>query len=151
MAEIPAATAQKLRKLLEAQRDLLAKFQAIQDEVDTLLGGGVTIGQQLDAMKRAWNDVWTTRYAGPYRFDFKRDVPTLKRLIKEYGPAELEQRMAAYLKDGDRGLVENKHPFQWFSPRINRYAEAAGSHKEFSLEQDADVERTRAMLRDRAR
>lgn len=135
-----AALRKRVGALLAVQRELIEKLQAVNQEIDELLGGGVGIGQKLKECYAAFNEAWGSRYAngsrGHYQFRFQEDTPSLKRFLKTFSVEELSRRFVAYIADADPFLVERRHPFGLFVRSINQYAPAV-KEPEFGLVADS--------------
>lgn len=116
----------KVRRLLEAGRDLHQKLGAVLDECDELIGGGAGIGAKLKQFQAAFDGSWGRRYAhgqaGRYVWRFAVDVPNQKRLLKMLGLEELTARASRYIANDDPFLVRQRHPFGLFVSGINQYA-----------------------------
>jgi hypothetical protein len=118
----------KLKTLVEAQRELLVKLEAIAVEIDEVLGGGPGIGLRMKELEATWRDVWASRYAGDYLFVPTKDRPQEKRLLKAFSVEELQARMWNYLKNDDPFYVRARHNFSVFVGSINTHA-GAPSHE----------------------
>jgi len=149
MADEARATLAKLAKLHEKWFELAEQMAAINDEVKNLLAGGPGIGELLKRLQRHYSECWQVRYRGEYVFEFKKDVPNLKRLISKLGVEEVERRMLRYLQNEDPYFMKARHGFGLFVATINQHA-AAGSA---ALEQDLqdEVDQTESLLRQRQR
>lgn len=140
----------KVRKLLGELRELHDKAQAIHDEIDRLLGGGVGIGPQLKVAYVKWIELHATRYPGQYVFVYQKDAPQMKRLILALGLDELLLRMGNYIRDSDPYLTKARHPFGLFVVGVNRYAQA-GPVGELELAAESELESDAAKTAARAR
>lgn len=120
---------EKIRRLHTLRLTLIAeyheKLEAIDGEVDAILGGKPTIGLLLKRLYEAFDAAWCVRYApggkNQYRWNFVHDTPQLKKLLKQFGVEELELRMIAYVKDGEAFYAKERHPFSLFVRNINRF------------------------------
>lgn len=146
MADEAKATLGKLTKLHEKWFELAEQMAAINDEIKNLLAGGPGIGEILKRLQRHYSECWAVRYRGDYLFEFKKDVPNLKRLIKNLGVEEVELRMLRYLRNEDPYFMKGRHSFGLFVATINQHA-AAGAHVERELQDE--VEQTESLLRQR--
>lgn len=147
MADEAKATLAKLSKLHEKWFELAEQMAAINDEIKNLLAGGPGVGELLKRLQRHFSECWQVRYRGEYLFEFKKDVPNLKRLIKNLGVEEVERRMLRYLQNEDPYFMKARHSFGLFVATINQHAAAGGPAIEQQLLDEA-VE-TDAMLRQR--
>ena len=112
----------KLVKLLGTLRELREKEQAILDEIDVLLGGGVGIGEKLKHLYAMWSELWSARYHGPYVFAYVKDAPAFKRLLKTMAVEEIEARMVSYLRNGDEFYRARRHNLALFIGTVNQHA-----------------------------
>jgi hypothetical protein len=147
---VDASEKRKLERLVTAGRELLEKLGAVLDEADVVIGGGAGIGQQLrtfeDAFDAGWGQVYAAGETGRYVWNYRRDRPNTKRLLKTFGLMGLTERAVAYLEDRDPFLTKERHPFGLFVARINRYAAVLPAH-----EDDADIRSTQQRLREQRR
>lgn len=72
-----------------------------------------------------WCNEWKHRYAANYDVT-KGDAGQFKRLVTANGLGEMKQRIARYLNDHDRFIVQNKHPLSFFFKRVSGYATPEG-------------------------
>lgn len=121
----------KLRRLLEAGRDLHDKLGTVLDEFDELLAGGTGIAGKLKTFQGAFASLWGDRYAAnkppderwrAYLWRHAVDVPNQKRILQALGLEEAIERAKRFIADDDPELARNRHPFAWFVVRINQYA-----------------------------
>ncbi len=122
--KLPAGTADKVRKLLEALADLRSRENMLLEEVAALMGGGAGIGARLKMAEGAFAAAWSQRYAGAYVWSYAKDRTLLKGLLGKMVDGEILDRMVAYIKDDDQFLVRARHPFGLFVSSVNRYAAA---------------------------
>jgi len=132
----------KLVPLVTLQKELTEKLQAVTTEIDTLLGGGVGMGQKLKDCEAAFDQAWCERYApgqrGRYVWAYQRDRPQMKRLITMLGVDELKIRMANYLVNDEAFYMRARHSFGAFVSSVNAHAKAApvnGSVQAFELDE----------------
>lgn len=120
------ARLEKMGKLCVALRELQAKEYEIVEEMARLAGGAAGIADTLKRLEGAFDSVWCARYApgleGQYIWQFARDVPALKKLLKSLTVEEIERRMFNYLKSPDPFFGKNRHPFRLFVASINQFA-----------------------------
>jgi hypothetical protein len=157
---LPAGTADKVRKLLEALKERYDQSGEIIAEIETLLGGGVGIGEKLKAAYAKWIELHAVRYPGKYVFVFAKDAPQMKRLIAALGLEELLERIANYIRDSDPYLTKARHPFGLFVSGVNRYVSEGKTAEDLELEAEGvpdckhdppcktDVEHTRRKVQD---
>lgn len=132
--EATKSTMAKLKMLADKQRELtdqyLSAMRSINDEIDTVLRGGPSIGVILKRLYEAYDRAWCVRYAtgkaDQYRFNHTIDTPALKALVKTIGVEELELRFVAYLADEDPFYRRERHPFSLFVRNVNRYVSEGG-------------------------
>lgn len=149
MAETQKLDTTKVRNLITRFRELHDQQQAILEELDTLLAGGPGIGEVLKRIQAHYSDAWRVRYRSPYSFQFQKDVPHMKRLIKQLGVEELEMRIVSYLRNGDPYYVRARHPFGLFVSTINQHASAGDAGGELELELENEAAATIEMLENR--
>lgn len=138
----------KLIKLLSVLRDLREKEQAILDEIDTLLGGGVGVGEQLKTIQRAFSDAWYAAYWTAYVFNFAKDVPQMKRLLKATTVEDIVSRCGSYLANGDPFFQKGRHSFGMFVATFNQHASVRPETDLDGLEADAaETQRKRQAIR----
>lgn len=68
-----------------------------------------------------WCSEWKRIYSASYDVT-KADAGNFKRLVTSTGLSEMKQRVARYLGDKDRFLVQNKHPLGMLFKRHSGYA-----------------------------
>lgn len=162
-AMLSACTSEKIRKLLEFAKGRHDQVGEILAEIETLLGGGVGIGEKLKAAYARWIELHATRYPGKYVFVFAKDGPQMKRLIQALGLEELLDRMATYIRDSDPFLTKARHPFGLFVSGVNRYVSEGKDAEALELEAEgvpdchhvpackSDAEHTRRKLEEMRR
>lgn len=147
MADEAKSTLAKMKTLQAALVEVQEKARAIVEEMGNLLGGGPGIGEQLKRFQAHYSECWHVRYRSAYSFTFAKDVPQMKRLIKQLGIEELERRALNYCRDGEAYLVKARHPFALFVARVNSYADPGTSVAgDLDLELDDEAAQTRALL-----
>lgn len=120
----------RLRRIHERQREIQTTYSeqmgALSDEVTALLAGDASIGDVLKRVEKHFDTAWAVRYApgqvGRYIWNYGKDRPQWKRLIKMLGVEELERRVLNYMRDGDDFYVRARHPFALFITNVNRFA-----------------------------
>jgi hypothetical protein len=142
MADTDKALIAQLTKLIALQKDYLEKLNALSEEIDTLLGGGAGTAANLKILEKAFDEQWCLRYApgrrGCYVWQFSRDVPHLKRLLRKLPIPEITARMMRYIGNDDPFYVKARHPFGLFVSSINSHAGEALAPESFDLEPPAD-------------
>jgi len=144
--EAKAATLKKLVALQAKLTELGEQQMAVVDEMGKLLAGGPGIGAILKQLEAHFSTCWRVRYGSDYAFNFAKDVPQLKRLIRILGVEELERRMLNYCRNADGYLVKARHPFGLFVSRVNDYADVAQAGGELELELLDEANQTSRML-----
>lgn len=115
---------EKIGTLLEALREAQAKTYEITEELQALAGGGDSYSDILRRLEKAFETLYSLRYGSArYVWTFSRDRPTMRRLVKLLGEAEVEYRMSVYLKSDERFYVKARHPFPLFASVINGLAD----------------------------
>ena len=134
MADPDKKTLEKLKRLYEALRELQAKTYELTEEFGRLLNGEAGIGAVLRELEEALSAIWEARHKTPYVWQYQRDRPNLKRLLKLLGgPEPIKARWLNYVRDDDAYLVKARHPFALFVANVNRYADA-GAPTELELD-----------------
>lgn len=127
----------KARKLLALRAEYVEKLAAIDEELLAVLGGGVTMADKVKQFELNYSAAWSGRYQGEYLFNFTKDVPNIKRLLKTFANAELAARALSYVKNNDLFFTRARHPFGTFVTTINQHAGEQLPVEAFEL--DADV------------
>lgn len=129
-----------LRKLREAERqldaDYIDKKTAICKEIDTVLGGGVGMGDILKRLEHHFSEAWQVRYDTPYAWDFTKDRAQWKRLLKTLSVEDLEIRALNYLRSSDEFYKKARHSFGIFVRSINQLAAEAKDTPDLELRPD---------------
>lgn len=133
MADAEKKTLDKLRKLHTALRDLQVKADDITDEIGKLLNGEVGIGDKLKGLERDLSEIWAARYGSAYIWQYVRDRPAMKRLLKTLHEDQILGRWATYLKANDDFYVKARHGFGLFASQVNRFAPLEGEGVELEL------------------
>jgi len=140
MPEPDKRTSEKLKRLYETLRELQAKTYEVTEELGRLLNGEAGIGKILRELEEALSATWAARHKTPYVWQYTRDRPNLKRLLKLLGgPEPIAARWLNYVWDDDPYLVKARHPFALFVANVNRYADA-GTLTDLELEADAPAD-----------
>lgn len=119
------ARLQRSTKLLAAAVELHEKQTAILTELQTLLGGGVPLGDKIKRLENYFSDLWEQRYAAPYVWNWTKDRAQMKRLLQRTTEDDIAGRMAAYLFDPDLYIARVRHPFPMFVAKFNSYVPAS--------------------------
>lgn len=83
-----------------------------------------------------WCSEWKRVHAANYDVT-KADAGNFKRLVTANGLNEMKQRIARYLADRDRWLMQQKHPLGVFFKRVSGYATPQGRPAAFrAMEND---------------
>ncbi len=138
MADTDKTTLKKLGTLLEKLREVQAQTYDLAEEMQRLLAGEPGIGARLKVVEAGFSDLWEGRYHAPYVFNFLRDRPQIKRLLKSATPDAILDRALRYIKSNDPFYAEKRHPFGLFVSSWNSWAQAAESPDDFDLEAPAD-------------
>ena len=123
MADAEKKTLERIGKLHAKLRELQAQSFEVTEEIGRLLAGDIGIGDILKGLERDLSARWSTRYRTDYIWQYIKDRPNMKRLLKTLSPEEIRIRWAAYLRDDEDYVVKARHPFALFCSSINRYAE----------------------------
>lgn len=128
-------------------RDLREKEQAVLDEIDVLLGGGVSIGDKLKICYRYFGTAWAAAYPGQeYVWNYTKDAPQMKRLLKSLTPDEIGNRVARYIANQEEFIVRAKHSFPMFVATINQHVSPASEDNPLEAEA-AETQRKRREVR----
>lgn len=111
-----------LAKLVAAMKDEHDKLGALIDECDAILGGRQTIGDKLKTLEESFTTCWSMRYGGRYAWNYAKDRPQMKRLIRILGEVELAARMGRYLANADPFYLKSGHTFALFVASVNTHA-----------------------------
>lgn len=133
---LTAAKAAKIAKLLVAARELHDKQGLIYNEIDNILDGRASLGDQMNKLAEAFDLAWASRYAGAaagsYVWTHSKDRPLLKQLVQSGVPLEeLMQRAQRYLRDDFH--AKHRHGFAVFKSQVNRYVSANDSTPDLEL------------------
>lgn len=126
----------RLGKLMETLRELQAKTYEVAEEMNKILHGEAAMGDVLKQVEKAFSEEWKARYGTPYVWQYVKDRPHWKRLLKNAGSDEVLQRIATYFADGDDYIRRARHPFGLFVSKFNTLARQAD---ESTLELSAPV------------
>lgn len=141
--KLPTGTAAKVRKLLEVAQQRHTELGSVLKEIDTLLGGGVGIGDLLKQAEKAFEAAWSSRYPGAYLWQYAKDRMQMKRLIQSLGLEELGARFGRYVRNDDPFFTRARHSFGAFVASVNQHAAegaAPGGDLDLEpLESDADA------------
>ena len=149
---------QRAGKLLAVANGLHENLTDTLHEIAGILGGDAPLGDKLKRLENHFSDLWEERYGSPYVWNWTKDRPQIKRLLKRTTEDDIAGRMIAYLFDTDLFMERNRHPFPIFVSRFNSYV--AQSPAALSLETAApadcrhlpicqsDAEHTRLKLRE---
>lgn len=113
----------KVQRLMVLLQEIREKEQAVLEEIDTILSGGVGIGTLMNQASKAWLAAWAVRYRGEYAWKHERDRPQIKRLVKSLGVEELTKRMNNYIRNSDPFFLQARHSFAAFVASINQHAD----------------------------
>ncbi|HMJ04538.1 MAG TPA: hypothetical protein VK506_16470 [Conexibacter sp.] len=116
------AKLKRLEKWASELRATQAKSYELLEQIEAELKGSPSLNTVAGEVLNVFGEQWRGRYRTPYLFAKSKEIPAVKRLMKTLGRKELEARIVKYLQDGDRFLIENRHPFGLFESRVNRYA-----------------------------
>jgi hypothetical protein len=107
----------KIVKLIADVKSSIAKLNDQVLQLEALVAGENPVRDVI----AFWCSEWKLRYAANYDVT-KADAGNFKRLVTANGLNEMKQRVARYLADGDRFLVQQKHPLSMFFKRVSGYA-----------------------------
>jgi len=113
-------------KIVDALDALDAQRADLSEQLAKVLKGEQAIGDLVKIAASTFSQAWERRYRSPYAFTAFKDVPHLKRLIKQLGIEELARRMQRYLLSHDLFFAKARHSFGVFVATVNQHAEASG-------------------------
>jgi len=131
----------KIAKLIEAQRDLLEKLDAVTHEIEQLLAGKPGIGATLKRLEAAFERVHEARYHGVYVWNFVKDRAQMKRLLRTLDVEDIEGRMLVYLGSDEPFYTKARHSFPVFVAAVNGLVNPSQSH-----DLDDDVQATKRRI-----
>lgn len=102
-------------------------------ELETILGGGITIGKKIKALELLWKTAWSSRYHTDYTFNYRVEGPHLKFLAQNFTQEDLQVRALNYIRNDDKFYADRRHPFTLFRSQINAFA-PAGTSPDLQLE-----------------
>lgn len=124
--ELSADVAKRLtlaKSLVERLRQLQAQTDEVVEELTKIMAGDVAIGDQLmKDFESHFSMLWQNVYVSTFVWQYARDRPHTKRLLKLLGVEELKSRACNYLRDPDPFYAKARHPFGLFITNINRFA-----------------------------
>ncbi len=136
------AMIEKVTKLIAAQQDCFEKLTVIQSELQSILGGGVALGQRIKDIQHTFGDEWAKRYGQPYVWNYAKDVPNIKRLLRTLPADEIQKRVLVYLRNNEPFYTTNRHAFGLFVTSINTHTPASVK-EDFAVESDVAATRER--------
>lgn len=127
MSEVKQQVTRIVKRMAEEWEAYKKKQDAGFRELDSLLAGGIGIGEKMKHIETEFAAAWASRYTGDkYVFDYAAGRQKMKSLIGEgLDHAEIARRAWVYIKSDEPGLQRARHPFLWFLKGINQYADEA--------------------------
>lgn len=107
----------KVQKLMDQLEDRIGQMSAALTELRAAVSGENPTRDIILEWSRSWKQMYGASYSTT-----KIDAGNLKRLITEHGAAEISRRLARYLSNRERFIVEKKHPLSLFVRNVNTYA-----------------------------
>lgn len=136
-------------KLHEKFADVLLNAVELNKEILAVLHKEPTIGDKLKEFQTAFSNAWEVRYREPYQFAFVKDVPQMKRLLKQFTMEQLARRISRYVQNEDPFFRKNRHTFGLFVSTINQHAPEV-DHVVQQDEMDAEFELSKRRRQERA-
>lgn len=99
------------------------------NDLEALLNGEDTTGQQIAGLFKSWGDIWGTRYKVAFVFMARAKCSAgFKRLLTAgMTVKDVEARMLAYVGSHERFYVDARHSLDLFFKCVNKFgATAAG-------------------------
>jgi hypothetical protein len=120
-------TLAKVGRLCEALAELQSRQREIVDELARLATGAPGIGDQLKELESTFSNRWESRYRAPYLFNYTKDRPQWKRLIKilDGNLEAIRERIWIYIENTEPYFVASRHSFGLFVATFNQHAPAA--------------------------
>lgn len=92
-------------------------------ELEAILNGDSTVGQQVNRLFKAWPAIWRTKYRREYLFTSRAKVGgAFKKLLATMTVEDIEARMAQYVESRDPFYAQASHPIELFLKAINKFA-----------------------------
>ena len=125
MATDPAEKRLKaVTPLLVKLREQLAGVYQTMDEVLQTVGGEASFHDVMKTLSKHFETVWSARYGhSQYAWQYAKDRPQMKRLLRLMNAEEVQARMTRYLQNNDAFFTKNRHTFGLFVSTINQHAE----------------------------
>ncbi len=129
MSEPTKTQLAKVTKLLDVQKDLIAKLHDCTREIDNLLGGKAGIGELMKRLERAFELAWCARYARGaikgYVWAYAEDRAHMKRLLAVIPIEDLEARIERFIRTETPFYISTRHAFRQFARNVNEFAAEA--------------------------
>jgi hypothetical protein len=108
--------------LIARQRKLGEEMLAIADDLEALINGEDTTGQQVNKLMGAWSSRWQVRYKRAYVFTARAKAAAgFKRLLKGMDADDIETRMVQYLQSTDSFYATSRHSLDLFFTSVNKF------------------------------
>ncbi len=107
-------------KLLETLRELQAKTFEVTEELKKVIAGEDALGDVLKRVEAAFAAEYHQRYSRHYGWQYAKDRPQWKRLLKLAGEEDVRARIVAYFHEPDPYTQNARHPFGLFVSRFNQ-------------------------------
>lgn len=121
---VPAPSVERAKAVRKLWADFLkleAQQREVIDEITKLLAGEQMAGQQQEAVTSHFVAQWKRRYRGEYLWRHAQDMPHVKRLVKQLGVEEVNQRITRYLLAEDDFYKKARHNWGMFVATINTH------------------------------
>lgn len=134
MALDDAAEDRKRRRFIASLNEQIATLTRCRDDLVKLLNTFEGSNPVKDVLT-FFDERWMQAYRSQEHYKFiDADAGNVKRLLKTLDVNTLQRRIARYLNDGDRWLVEQKHPMNIFVKRVNSYGEMLRAQPVFKID-----------------
>lgn len=116
------AKVKAITPLLEKFREQLAAAHDTLEDMRHLVSSDVSIADEMKRLQKVFCDLWAIRYRSVYAWQYVRESPSLKRLLKGLGATDLEARIHKYIRNDDHFFTKNRHTFGIFVTTVNQHA-----------------------------
>ncbi len=113
-----------IARMRKGAQDLLTQA----DDLEALLHGEDTTGQQIGQLIKAWDEQWSLKHAGK-KYIHTRAIAAggFKRLLAELESGDIRARMVQYLDSRDPFYVTSRHALNLFFASVNKFAGTGGN------------------------
>lgn len=131
---LSAANLAKVVKLIALAKEMHQQGGELLAEIDAILGGQASTAEKLRAVEQGFSAAWEGRYRSGYLWQYAKDRPNIKRLLRHLSPEDIVTRAGVYIRSQDGFYTRQRHPFGLFVSSINQWAPAGAEPGELLLE-----------------